>query len=729
MSKKLFLLVLALVFCLGSSLQAQTIIWVSGAFDDNAEPGPDDPEWIELLEAEGYTVDLSFRNAEGNTLDDDKIAALEAADLIIFSRNSNSGDHDDDATEIMQWNSLTTPMINSSTHLIRNSRWLWLNTTSLGSLSGSAISITAPDHPIFAGIPDQSVILDDPAGPSSFPSTLDVGNGTLLAQVQGSDSAWIVTWETGDEFYPGAGQFAGGQRMLFCAGTQEGGDIGRGEMNLTPVGVRLFMNAVRFMLGAPLDRTQAFNPDPDDGALIADTWATVSWSPGDSALSHDVYMGDNLDDVSEGLADTFQGNQMETSLIVGFPGFPFPEGLVPGTTYYWRVDEVNDADPNSPWKGDIWSFSVPPKTAYFPDPIDGAEFVDLDATLAWTPGFGAKLHTVYIGDNYDEVDSATGGAPQATATYKPASPLEAEKVYYWRVDEFDVAETHKGDIWAFTTPGAAGNSQPAKGAVDVQILTTLSWTPADTAASSDLYFGTDADAVKNATTASPEYVGNRALGSESHDPGKLVMGADYHWRVDAVYPDKTVKGLLWSFTTAAFITVDDFEAYNDFDPPDPNSNRIFDSWIDGFGTTTNGALVGNDLPPYAGQIVVHSGAQAMPYFFDNNLKTSEATLTLVYPKDWTAEGVTRLSLWFRGRADNAAERMFVALNGTAVVYHDDSAVTQIGKWTEWSIDLQQFADQGVNLTNVNTVTIGFGTKNSPTAGGSGQMHFDDIRLY
>ncbi|MHC4628967.1 MAG: hypothetical protein ACYTDV_18465, partial [Planctomycetota bacterium] len=223
MSKKLFLLVLALVFCLGSSLQAQTIIWVSGAFDDNAEPGPDDPEWIELLEAEGYTVDLSFRNAEGNTLDDDKIAALEAADLIIFSRNSNSGDHDDDATEIMQWNSLTTPMINSSTHLIRNSRWLWLNTTSLGSLSGSAISITAPDHPIFAGIPDQSVILDDPAGPSSFPSTLDVGNGTLLAQVQGSDSAWIVTWETGDEFYPGAGQFAGGQRMLFCAGTQEGG--------------------------------------------------------------------------------------------------------------------------------------------------------------------------------------------------------------------------------------------------------------------------------------------------------------------------------------------------------------------------------------------------------------------------------------------------------------------------------------------------------------------------
>jgi Ca2+-binding RTX toxin-like protein len=98
-------------------------------------------------------------------------------------------------------------------------------------------------------------------------------------------------------------------------------------------------------------------------------------------------------------------------------------------------------------------------------------------------------------------------------------------------------------------------------------------------------------------------------------------------------------------------------------------------------------------------------------------------------RDWTAEGVAGLSLWFRGDAANAAERMFVALNGTAVAYNDDAAVTQIAKWTEWVIDLQAFADQGVDLTNVSTITIGFGTKNAPAAGGSGQMYFDDIRLY
>jgi len=70
--------------------------------------------------------------------------------------------------------------------------------------------------------------------------------------------------------------------------------------------------------------------------------------------------------------------------------------------------------------------------------------------------------------------------------------------------------------------------------------------------------------------------------------------------------------------------------------------------------------------------------------------------------------------------------MFVALNDTAVVYHDDPAVTQANGWTEWVIDLQAFA--GVNLADVNTITIGFGTKGSPAAGGSGQMYFDDIRL-
>jgi len=481
------------------------------------------------------------------------------------------------------------------------------------------------------------------------------------------------------------------------------------------------------MSGEP--QAYAYGPDPADGAVQEATWVNLSWRAGYFAVSHDVYLSDNLEEVSNGTHDSpaFVGNQAETTLVAGFPGFPIPEGLEPGTTYYWRIDEVNDADPNSPWIGDVWSFSIPPKTAYSPDPADGTEFVPLDASLGWIPGYGAKLHTVYLGDNLDDVSNAAGGAPQGAATYKPAS-LESEKVYYWRVDEFDAVDTYKGDIWAFTTPGAAGSLDPAKGAINVALDAKLTWTPATTAVSHDLYFGTDKDAVKNATSASPEFKGNKAKGSESYDPGKLAWDSKYYWRVDAVYSAGPVKGLVWNFTTADFILIEDFESYNDIDPPDPNSNRIFDVWIDGFGTTNNGALVGNDLPPYAEQTLVHGGAQSMPYFYDNNLKTSEATLTLASGRDWTAEGVTKLSLWFRGAAGNSAERMYVALNGNAVVYHDETSATQKTGWTRWIIDMQAFADQGVNLANVDTLTIGFGTKNSPSAGGTGTMYFDDIRL-
>jgi len=474
----------------------------------------------------------------------------------------------------------------------------------------------------------------------------------------------------------------------------------------------------------------AFGPDPADGTILKDTWATLSWKPGDFAVSHNVYLGDNLNDVNAGTGGMFIGNQTQTMLVVGFPGYPYPNGLVPGTTYFWRIDEVNAAEPNSPWKGPIWRFSIPPKTAYSPSPADGAQFVGPDnVTLTWTPGFGAKLHHVYLGTSLADVEAGAPAAykgPAGVARFGPTK-LESEKVYYWRIDEFDGTSTYKGGIWAFTTPGAAGSPKPANGAAGVQMTAKLSWTPATNATSHQVYFGTDKEAVRNATTASAEYKGSKAKGSESYDPGKLAWYTPYYWRVDAVYATSTVRGLVWSFTTADFLLVDDFESYNDIDPPAAGSNRIFDKWIDGFATpTTNGALVGNDLPPYAEQATVHGGVQSMPYRYDNANKTSEATMTLVYPRDWTEEGVTRLSLWFRGSSANFAERMYVALNGGTPVYNGDPKAAQAAGWTEWVIDLQAF--QGVTLTNVNTITLGFGTKGSPAAGGTGKVYFDDIRL-
>jgi hypothetical protein len=393
---------------------------------------------------------------------------------------------------------------------------------------------------------------------------------------------------------------------------------------------------------------------------------------------------------------------------------------------------IPPANPSSPWKGSVWSFSIAPSTAYNPTPADGAGSVALNATLKWTGGYGAKLHTVYFGDKFDDVNSATtGGAMSGSATYNPAA-LQRQKVYYWRVDEFDGVATYKGQVWSLATLGAVGSPSPANGASGTEMNAILTWVKSDNAASHQVYFGTDKEAVRNAAATSPEYKGVKALGAESYDPGLLAWDSTYYWRIDEVNNTNAAspwKGPLWSFTTGDFLLVDGFESYNDIDPPAAGSNRIFDKWIDGFGTTTNGAVVGNNLPPYAEPTIIHRGAQSMPYSYDNNLKFSEATRTLTPGQDWTAQGVTSLSLWLRGASANAAERMYVALNGTAVVYHANPDAAKTSGWTQWIIPLQAFAGQGVNLTNVTSISLGFGTKGSTTAaGGTGKVYFDDIRL-
>jgi len=177
-----------------------------------------------------------------------------------------------------------------------------------------------------------------------------------------------------------------------------------------------------------------------------------------------------------------------------------------------------------------------------------------------------------------------------------------------------------------------------------------------------------------------------------------------------------------------------------------SDNEIWWAWKDGLGYVEHGtepayigngtgSAVGNETTAsYTEETIVHGGRQSMPLFYDNNKqgysKYSEAELTLSHPRDWTENDVNTLTLWLIGDPGNAAEPLYVALNGTAVVYNDNTDAAQIAVWTQWTIDLQAFADQGVDLTNVNTIAIGLGTKgNMTTPGGTGKMFFDDIRLY
>jgi hypothetical protein len=609
---------------------------------------------------------------------------------------------------------------------------LWLKTSS-NDAEIIAINTASRGNVMRLAIDNASLVIDvsDPQGHSTTP--IDDGEWHFMTYVRNGATGYIYVDGvqenssaasfsfSADDLWSIGQEWDSGGPSGFLTGTVD--DVYIYDRALTDDEIQAVMKGV----GYPY----ALGPSPADGAYVEDTWVNLSWRAGDFALSHDVYLGENLDDVTNGTGDTLRGNQVSTDYIIGFPGFPYPDGLIPGTTYYWRIDEVNDAEPNSPWAGDVWSFTMPPKTAYIPDPTDGTELVDLDVRLSWTPGFGSKLHYVYFGDSFDEVNNAAGGLPQGIATYTPGT-LEMAKTYYWRVDEFDVIGTYQGDVWSFTTQGAVESLDPVNGAVNVKQTQILTWSPSVFAASHQIYFGADKETVRNADAGAPEYKGTSDLGSETYDPGKLEWDTTYYWRIDEVNNANTNSpwtGNVWSFTTANFLIVDDFESYNDLDPAEADSNRIFNAWIDGYDDPENGSLVGYDSPPFTEQTIVHGGNQSMPLYYDNSVGYSEATLTLTYPRDWTEKGVDTLTIWFRGSSTNAAETLYAALNGSAVVSNDNPDAAQTGRWTEWNIPLQAFADQGVNLANVNTIALGLGDKNNPQAGGSGTMYFDDIRLY
>jgi len=175
--------------------------------------------------------------------------------------------------------------------------------------------------------------------------------------------------------------------------------------------------------------------------------------------------------VNNGTGGTFQGSQTETVFAVGSPGFGYPDGLVRGTTYYWRIDEFNDLDPNRPCKGNVWSFTIPREIAYNPNPADGATHPDTWVSLEWSAGAYAVLHTVYFGDNSDDVDAGTGGTFQGSQTetsftvglpgFGYPSGLVPGTTYYWRIDEVTglgrFAKTLKGDVWSFTLAPTTAN--------------------------------------------------------------------------------------------------------------------------------------------------------------------------------------------------------------------------------------------------------------------------------
>lgn len=293
--------------------------------------------------------------------------------------------------------------------------------------------------------------------------------------------------------------------------------------------------------------------------------------------------------------------------------------------------------------------------------------------------------------------------------------------------------------WAFAP-------RPYDGAIDTAHDSPLAWTSGAYTAEHDVYFGADQEAVINADPNDPNvYQGRLALNVTAYEPGDLEWNTTYYWRVDEINEPESwspIVGSVWSFTTAGFLVIDDFELYTD--NVDANE-AVFQSWLDGFGFGApdmppyfagngTGSAVGYWKPPYTEQTIVHGGRQSMPLDYDNvrEPRYSQAGRTWATPRDWTVNGMDTLQVFVRGESTNGPDALHVVLedNGGHVetIVHSDSDVVLATTWLEWSIPLTDLSAAGVDVTAIRKMDIGVGSPSNPEQGGTGRIYVDDIRV-
>ena len=301
--------------------------------------------------------------------------------------------------------------------------------------------------------------------PPEVISLLDISGGTLI--IDGDKKALIESYIADD-------------RIIAYNG-QGGVSVDYNNINLGKTTVK-----------SSMDLTKAYNPSPANNAENVLPDANLSWTAGIGATSHYVYFGTTNPPAS---IDT----QPETTYD--------PPGMLDfETTYYWRINEVNESNTVI---GNVWKFTTVSERATNPDPNDGAGDVAGGKILSWTPGYDANTHDVYLGTDESGVRLTGDLDLNGIVDWKDLARLTD----YWLADP------------AGTEPYAGVNGDDIVDFFDYALL-AANWMM-----DSNSFFKGNQDA-------------------NSFDPNGLEPETTYYWRIDEINGSgKKTKGNTWSFNT------------------------------------------------------------------------------------------------------------------------------------------------------------------------------------
>jgi hypothetical protein len=358
----------------------------SNAADAGFTEAPDAP-YTDLLVGAGYNV---MRYITTSSPDAD---LLNQADLVIISRSVSSGGYSNDGATA--WNTIEAPMMILGGYVLRNSRMGYTTGGTMEDTTGDIkLTVSDPDHPIFAGIPLTDGTMDNPfaAVVSYADGTLARGvsinnneaddEGTVLAVVAEASADTgpvggmvIAEWPAGATLDHAGGaetDVLAGRRLVFLTGAREASGITShtaGLFDLYDDGVQMYLNAVDYMLTPP--------PPPP------------------------IVVGLNNGGFEDGVLEPWSAyGDTTTELVTELVGAAVPEPVIEGTTcLYVQVGAgaVNFWDMGlSPGPVDIFQAGKKYTFSVFMKSKSGTVDINLKPELAadpWT-GYGDQMVTV-----------------------------------------------------------------------------------------------------------------------------------------------------------------------------------------------------------------------------------------------------------------------------------------------------------------------------------------------
>ncbi len=454
----------------------------------------------------------------------------------------------------------------------------------------------------------------------------------------------------------------------------------------------------------------ATDPIPEHEAIDIPRDAVLTWTAGQYAQTHDIYLGTDADAV----ANASRAEPMDVLVSQGQSDAAYdPEGLLTlGQTYYWRIDEVNAPPDSTIYKGEVWSFTAEP----FAYPI-----ANVIATSNGSSDAGMGPENTVNGSGLNASDQHSVESVDMWLANAPANETlyvqyEFDRVYklhemlVWNYNsqfelilgfglkDVTVEYSENGTDWTSLgdvqfAQGTAKTTYTANTTVEfngvpakyVRLNVNSGWGMMGQYGLSEVRFlyipaqAREPEPADGATDINPASAlswraGREAVSHEVYlgtDPEALALaetvsqatyaptlefGKTYYWQIVEVNEADEISawaGDIWSFSTQEYALIDGMEDYND---DVDAATTIFDAWIDGW-VTGNGSTVGYFDAPFAERTIVHSGTQSMPLQYDNTTSPfySEAERTFDSPLDWTNNGADTLVLYVRGVAPAFAE--------------------------------------------------------------------------